>query len=60
VVDEIDLTSSFNFFTISDTTSNSNLDKKELHQTNYILMIVKIIREHGIRDKNKKSGGGED
>jgi hypothetical protein len=39
------------------------LTKKELHQRNYISMIVKIIGECGIRGKNKKSRGrrgGED
>jgi hypothetical protein len=53
VLDEIHLISSFNFFTICATTSNSNLDKKrELHyQRNYVLMIVKII---GARYKGQK------
>jgi hypothetical protein len=46
VLDEIDLTSS--------TTSNSNIENKELHQKNYIPMIVKIYRE---RSKTKKSRG---
>jgi hypothetical protein len=32
-------------FTTSGTTSNSNLDRKELHQQNYVPMIVKIIGE---------------
>jgi hypothetical protein len=43
VLDEIHLTSSFNFL-LSATPSNSNLDKKDLHQKNYVPMIVKIIR----------------
>jgi hypothetical protein len=43
VLYEIHLTSSFNYLLQSATTSNSNLDKKELHQRNYVPMIVKII-----------------
>jgi hypothetical protein len=42
-------------------TSNSNLDKKELYQRNYIPMIIKIYRAK--RGKNKKirgRRGGED
>jgi hypothetical protein len=47
VLDEIDLTCSFNFFTTSAITSNSNVENKELHQRNYISIIVKIYRERG-------------
>jgi hypothetical protein len=36
------------------TTSNSNIEKKELHQRNYMPLIVKIYIEMG---KNKKSSG---
>jgi hypothetical protein len=54
VLDEIYLTSSFNFFSTSATISNSNLDKKELHQRSYIPMIVKRSLENGIRGQKQK------
>jgi hypothetical protein len=45
-------------FTTSATTSNSNLENRDLHQRNYIPMIVKI-RERG-KNLTKIVGGGEE
>jgi hypothetical protein len=61
VLDEVDLTSSFNFFTTCATTTNSKSRKKELHQKNYISMIVKILTLTRIKGaKTKRVGRGEE
>jgi hypothetical protein len=52
-LDEIHLTSSFNFL-LQVLHLTLIYKKEELHQRNYIPMIVKIYRERG---KNKKSRG---
>ncbi len=51
VLDELDLTNSFNFFTTNAITSSSNIEKRELHQRNYIPMIAKIYIEKGAKTK---------
>jgi hypothetical protein len=46
--------------TTSATTSNSNLDKKELHQINYVPMMVKIIGARYKGQTNRNIGEEEE
>jgi hypothetical protein len=50
VLDEIDIMSSFNFL-LHVLQHLTLISKKELHQRNYIPMIVKIYRESGKKQK---------